>query len=185
MESLPGPKCLWDLQLKPAGYSPLYTRIVDELVWSQVRGFSAAIAIIVVLLGIAMRSWRRVLLALPANAVPVGLTLGIMGLTGIPLDVASATIATVILRLVVDDTVHILKRSGNRGINESLLVAANQAGGTLLMTTIVLAMGFLVLGLAEIRSVAWFGTLTSFAMIAAILTDLLLLPALATVSGRR
>ncbi len=174
-----------DLQLKPAGYSPLYTRIVDELVWSQVRGFSAAIAIIVVLLGIAMRSWRRVLLALPANAVPVGLTLGIMGLTGIPLDVASATIATVILGLVVDDTVHILKPSGGRGINESLLVAANQAGGTLLMTTIVLALGFLVLGLAEIRSVAWFGTLTSFAMIAAILTDLLLLPALATVAGRQ
>ena len=174
-----------DLQLKPAGYSPLYTRIVDELVWSQVRGFSAAIAIIVVLLGIAMRSWRRVLLALPANAVPVGLTLGIMGLTGIPLDVASATIATVILGLVVDDTVHILKPSGGRGINESLLVAANQAGGTLLITTIVLALGFLVLGLAEIRSVAWFGTLTSFAMIAAILTDLLLLPALATVAGRQ
>ena len=42
---------------------------------------------------------------------------------------------------------------------------------------------FLVLGLAEIRSVAWFGTLTSFAMIAAILTDLLLLPALATVAA--
>ena len=103
------------LELNAAGYSPLYTRIVDELVWSQMRGFSAAIAIIVLLLGVAMRSWRRILLALPANAVPVGLTLGVMGLTGIPLDVASATIATVILGLVVDDTVHILKPSAGRG----------------------------------------------------------------------
>ena len=172
-----------DLELKPAGYSPLYTRIVDELVWSQVRGFSAAIVLIVLLLGIAMRSWRRILLALPANAVPVGLTLGLMGLTGIPLDVASATIATVILGLVVDDTVHILKPAEGQGLNESLHIAANRAGGTLLMTTIVLSLGFLVLGLAEIRSVAWFGTLTSFAMIAAILTDLLLLPALASVAA--
>ncbi len=170
-----------DLKLKPAGYSPLYTRIVDELVWSQVRGFSAAIVLIVVLLGVAMRSWRRILLALPANAVPVGLTLGLMGLTGIPLDVASATIATVILGLVVDDTVHILKPSAGRGIVDSLTIAANTAGGTLLMTTLVLALGFLVLGLAEIRSVIWFGTLTSFAMIVAILTDLLLLPALARI----
>ena len=169
------------LELKPAGYSPLYTRIVDELVWSQVRGFSAAIVLIVLLLGMAMRSWRRILLALPANAIPVALTLGVMGLTGIPLDVASATIATVILGLVVDDTVHILKPSGSSGINDSLKIAANTAGGTLLMTTIVLALGFLVLGLAEIRSVAWFGTLTSFAMIAAILTDLLFLPALASI----
>jgi len=169
------------LELKPAGYSPLYTRIVDELVWSQVRGFSAAIVLIVLLLGMAMRSWRRILLALPANAIPVALTLGVMGLTGIPLDVASATIATVILGLVVDDTVHILKPSGSSGINDSLRIAANTAGGTLLMTTIVLALGFLVLGFAEIRSVAWFGTLTSFAMIAAILTDLLFLPALASI----
>ncbi len=171
------------LTLKPAGYSPLYTRIVDELVWSQVRGFSAAIVLIVLLLGVAMRSWRRILLALPANAVPVGLTLGLMGWTGIPLDVASATIATVILGLVVDDTVHILKPSGGRGIVDSLTIAANTAGGTLLMTTLVLALGFLVLGLAEIRSVIWFGTLTSFAMIVAILTDLLLLPALASITA--
>ena len=172
-----------DLQLRPAGYSPLYTRIVDELVWSQVRGFSAAIVLIVLLLGIAMRSWRRMLLALPANAVPVGLTLGLMGLTGIPLDVASATIATVILGLVVDDTVHILQPTASRDLNGSLQIAVNRAGGTLLMTTMVLALGFLVLGFAEIRSVAWFGTLTSFAMIVAILTDLLLLPALARVAA--
>ncbi len=173
-----------DLELKAAGYSPLYTRIVDELVWSQVRGFSAAIVLIVVLLGVAMRSWRRTLLALPANVIPVALTLGLMGLTGIPLDVASATIATVILGLVVDDTVHILQPSGSGGINDSLKIAADKAGGTLLMTTIVLALGFLVLGLAEIRSVAWFGTLTSFAMITAILADLLLLPALASIRIR-
>jgi predicted RND superfamily exporter protein len=167
-----------DLELKAAGYSPLYTRIVDELVWSQVRGFSAAIALIVLLLGAAMRSWRRILLALPANAVPVGLTLGVMGLTGIPLDVASATIATVILGLVVDDTVHMLKPTPGSGINESMRIAADRAGGTLLMTSIVLALGFLVLGLAEIRSISWFSVLTSFTMIGAILTDLLLLPAL-------
>jgi predicted RND superfamily exporter protein len=172
-----------DLELKAAGYSPLYTRIVDELVWSQVRGFSAAIVLIVLILGAAMHSWRRILLALPANAVPVALTLGLMGITGIPLDVASATIATVILGLVVDDTVHILKPSGSRSINDSLKIAADRAGGTLLMTSIVLALGFLVLGLAEIRSVAWFGTLTSFAMMAAILTDLLLLPALASIAA--
>jgi predicted RND superfamily exporter protein len=174
------------LTLKAAGYSPLYTRIVDELVWSQVYGFSVAILLIVLLLGVAMRSSSRVLLALPANAVPVALTLGLMGLAGIPLDVASATIATVILGLVVDDTVHILKPSSGLGLNESLEAAAGRSGGTLLMTSVVLALGFLVLALADIRSVAWFGALTSFAVIVAIVTDLLLLPALATlVSGRK
>lgn len=167
------------LVLRPAGYSPLYTRIIDEIVTSQIRGFASAIILIVVLLGIGMRSWRRVLLALPANAVPVGLTLGLMGLTGIPLDVASATIASVILGLVVDDTVHMLCPANGAGIGESIQLAARTAGGTLVMTTVILSGGFLVLGLAEISSIAWFGVLTSFAVVVAIFTDLLLLPALA------
>jgi predicted RND superfamily exporter protein len=47
------------------------------------------------------------------------------------------------------------------------------------MTSVVLAAGFLVLGLAEIRSIAWFGVLTSFAVVVAIVSDLLLLPAAA------
>jgi hypothetical protein len=166
------------LTLKPAGYAPLYTRIIDEIVISQVRGFGLAIVLIVILLGIGMRSIRRVLLAIPANALPVAMTLGLMGLTGIPLDVASATIASVILGLVVDDTVHMLRPAGNGGIIESLKVAAGKAGGTLVLTTVILAGGFLVLGLADIRSIAWFGVLTSFAVIVAILGDLLLLPAL-------
>ncbi len=166
------------LILRPAGYSPLYTRIVDEIVGSQVRGFGAAIVLIAVFLGVAMRSWRRLFLALPANAIPVAMTLGLMGLTGIPLDVASATIASVILGLVVDDSVHLLRPAANAGIDGSLKIAASRTGGTLLMTSLILAAGFLVLGLAEIRSIAWFGVLTSFAVMVAILTDLLLLPAL-------
>jgi len=166
------------IALRPAGYSPLYTRIVDEVVQSQLRGYAVAIILIVLLLGVAMRSWKRVLLALPANAFPLALTLGLMGLAGIPLDIATATIATVVLGLVVDDTVHVLRPEGSGGIQESLQLAISKAGGTLILTTTTLALGFAVLGLAEIRSVAWFGMLASFAVIVALLTDLLLLPAL-------
>jgi len=172
------------LLLQPAGYSPLYTRIVDEIVRSQVQGFSAAILIILLLLGIAMRSTKRVLLAIPANIIPVVLTLGLMGLTGIPLDVATATIATVILGLVVDDTVHILRPAKEQGLEATVRHAVDRAGGTLLLTSLTLAAGFLVLWFAQIRSISWFGALTSFAMLVAIATDLLLLPALARLFGR-
>ena len=171
------------LTLRPAGYSPLYTRIVDEIVDSQLRGFGSAIVMIVVLIGLAMRSWRRTLLALPANGLPVLFALGLMGLTGIPLDVASATIASVILGLVVDDTVHLLRPGEDPRVGASLEHAASRAGGTLIMTTLVLASGFLVLGLAEIRSIAWFGVLTSFSVSVAILADLTLLPALASLGS--
>ena len=176
------------VELRPAGYTPLYTRIVEEIVSSQVRGFSTALALIVILLGLGMRSVRRVALAIPANLFPVLLTLGLMGLTGIPLDVATATIATVILGLVVDDTVHILRPPADRTsirLSDSLLASSQKSGGTLLITSVILCLGFLVLGLAEIRSISWFGYLTSFATAVAIITDLLLLPALASLADTR
>lgn len=173
------------LDVRAAGYSPLYTLIVDRLVWSQVVGFGIAMLLILALLGAAFRSWQRSLLALPANIVPLAMTLGVMGLARIPLDVATATIATVILGLVVDDSVHLLRPGAQREIRTSIATTAATAGGTLLMTSVVLAGGFAVLALADIRSVAWFGALASFAMIVAILTDLLLLPALVAVSSRK
>ena len=176
------------VELTPAGYTPLYTRIVDEIVSSQLKGFATALTLIVILLGLGMRSLRRVALAIPANLFPVLLTLGLMGLTGIPLDVATATIATVILGLVVDDTVHILRQpvDGTKlRLSDSLLDSSRRSGGTLLITSVILALGFLILGLAEIRSIAWFGFLTSFAMAVAIITDLMLLPALARLADAR
>jgi hypothetical protein len=173
------------LRLRPAGYSPLYTRIVAETVDSQVGGFGLSMLLILILLGLAMKSLPRVLLAIPANAVPVALTLGFMGLSGIPLDVASVTIGSVILGLVVDDSVHLLRSRRGLGILDAMQRSAERSAGTLIMTSLMLASGFLVLALADIRSIAWFGILASFAIIAAILSDLLLLPAVARLIERR
>jgi predicted RND superfamily exporter protein len=48
----------------------------------------------------------------------------------------------------------------------------------LTITTTVLGGGFLVLCLAQIKSVVWFGLLSSTAIGLALLTDLLVLPAI-------
>jgi predicted RND superfamily exporter protein len=56
--------------------------------------------------------------------------------------------------------------------------AVDGAGQSIVMTTLALALGFLVYGLADIKSIVWFGLLVSFAMVAALLADLILLPAL-------
>jgi len=173
--------------VEAAGYAPLYARIIDELVQSQVRSFSLALLLVLVMLAIATRSAKRLLLALPANLMPVLLTLGLMGLTGIPLDIATITIASIIFGLVVDDTVHLLYpvTAAGPALDESVAESVRQRGGSLLVTSVVLAAGFLVFGLADIRSITWFGLLISFAVMAAIVADLLLLPAVARLLSNR
>ncbi len=170
-------------QLTPAGYLPLYVRIMESVVQSQVSSFGLAFAVIFVMLALLFRSVRLAALAVPANIVPIVLILGLMGFLGVRLDVATVTISAVLLGLVVDDTTQFLYRFRyelrQRGDHVQAVRAAIQGvGRALVSTTLVLSLGFSVLGLAQIKSISSFGLLMALAMVAALLGDLLMLPAM-------
>jgi predicted RND superfamily exporter protein len=177
------------VRVEPGGYLPLYVRIMTLIVESQIWSFGLALVVILVMIGVLFRSWRVALVSLVPNGLPVLLTLGVMGWTGLPLDVATVTIAAVVFGLVVDDTVHLLHRyvsarrpdgpgtAPQRSRLDALQTGARRGGRMMAMTTCVLALGFLVLCLAHVRSVVWFGLLASTAITFALLADLVLLPA--------
>jgi hypothetical protein len=168
----------------PAGYLPLYTRMMDYIVRSQITSFGLAFGVIFALIAILFRSIRLAALAVPANLLPVLVTLGAMGLLGVRLDVATVTIGAVVLGLVVDDTVQFLYRLRHELLlspddpDAGVRAAVGSVGRSLAITTVVLCLGFSVLGLAQIKSVIWFGLLISLAMGTALIADLLVLPAL-------
>ncbi len=172
-----------DLELTPSGYLPLYVRMTSYIVQSQLWSFALAFLTVFTAIGILFRSARVAVLAIPANLIPVVFILGIMGLAGIRLDVATVTIAAVVLGLVVDDTVHFLhrlchesQRSGSHA--QAVRATAHTAGHAILTTTVVLALGFSVFGLAEIKSIIWFGLLIATGLMAGAIADLILMPAL-------
>jgi len=176
--------------LTPAGYLPLYVRIMDHIVGSQLSSFAMAFAIIFILIGVLFRSVRIAILSIPANLLPVLCTLGLMGGLGVRLDVATVTIAAIVLGLVVDDTVQFLYRfqvESSRSTDqiEAVRRAVQKVGQPMTITTVVLAGGFAVLGLATIKSVAWFGLLLSTALVTALFSDLLVVPALIVLTSRR
>jgi predicted RND superfamily exporter protein len=81
----------------PTGYIPLYVQMMDYIVASQISSFALAFVVIFGLLAILFRSFRLALLAVPPNILPIFLTLGVMGAAGIRLDVATVTIAALIM----------------------------------------------------------------------------------------
>ena len=169
--------------VRASGYLPLYVRMVDYIVSSLSNSCMVAFLVIFIIIGLLFRSARISALAVPANILPVLFTLGAMGLVGIHLDVATVTIAAVVLGLVVDDTVHFIYRLRHELRGRHNHVAAVQAtirttGQAILTTTTVLVLGFSMLALAEIKSLVWFGLLIALAMISAVAADLLLMPAL-------
>jgi len=170
--------------IRPSGYLPLYCQIIDYVVESQISSFTLAFVVIFVLMVAVMRSLKLGALSVMPNVFPIFLTLGVMGIAGIHLDLATVTIAAVVIGIVVDDTIHFLYRyrselRSNGGDHE---LAAERtcatAGSAMTATTMILAAGFLTLCLAGVKSVIYFGLLTSIAMVAGLLGDLIILPAL-------
>lgn len=169
--------------VETSGYLPLYVQMMDYIVRSQLSSFGAAFLIIFTLIGVLFRSLRMAVLSVPANLLPVVFTLGVMGLLQIRLDVATVTIAAIVLGLVVDDTVQLLyryqhERSRHASEAEAVHAAIRGVGRPMAMTTIVLSLGFCVLGLATVKSVAYFGLLLATALLTALFSDLLVIPAL-------
>jgi predicted RND superfamily exporter protein len=169
--------------VQPAGYLPLYARMISYVVDSQVSGFAFAFAGVFGVIVIAFRSMKIAILALVSNLLPLVLILGAMGVSGIRLDAATVTIASVVLGLVVDDTVHFVHRlrgdlARHTDRPTALRATVGSTGHAILATALVMTLAFSVFALSEIRSLFYFGLLISLAMAASVLTDLLLIPAL-------
>ncbi len=167
----------------PTGYLPLYVHMMDYIVQSQLSSFGLAFVLIFGLIAALFRSLRLAALAVPANLTPILLTLGVMGFSGIRLDVATVTIGAIVLGLVVDDTVQFLYRfqhelSARGDVHEAARVTVSGVGRSLVITAIGLSLGFSVLGLAAVKSVAWFGLLVALALGTGVFGDLLVLPAM-------
>jgi predicted RND superfamily exporter protein len=158
------------------------------LVDALVNSFGLALLVIVGMIAIIFRSLRAAALSLIPNVLPILLTLGLMGWAGIPLNVATMTIAAVVFGLVVDDTIHLFRHYVDArcegGPVAAIRESAHHTGRRMAITTSVLAAGFLVLCFAQIKSVAWVGLLSAVAIVVALAADLLVLPAvLAAICG--
>ena len=173
----------------PAGASVVVTgpiavvsEMIDEIRDTQVGSFASALALVFALSVLCLRSIPLAALAMIPTTLPVLLTLGAMGFLGIPLDMGTAMVASVLLGLGVDEALHLLsayQRLRANGLERAhAMDAALRGVGRALFTTAgALAAGFLVLFFVPWQSLASFGLVTGVAVGASLLSDLLLLPA--------
>jgi hypothetical protein len=117
------------------------------------------------------------------NLSPILLIFIVMGTFGIWLDMATAMIASVAVGIAVDDTIHAYHGFRHRlaqGINPVMALARSyrEAGRAIVVTTIILSAQFLILTSSDFVPTRNFGLLTTIGLLAALLFDLLLLPAL-------
>jgi predicted RND superfamily exporter protein len=164
--------------------------MIDEIRDTQIGSFGSALLLVGVLSALCLRSVPLALLALVPTTLPVLLTLGAMGVLGVPLDIGTAMVAAIVLGLGVDEALHLLsayRRLRESGLSrpEAAPASVREVGRALLTSAAALGAGFLVLVLVPWESLASFGAVSVVAIAASLLADLLVLPALMLVGVRR
>ena len=135
-------------------------------------------------MALALRHFGIGMLSLIPNAVPILMTFGLWAVIFGNIGMAAASVSAVALGIVVDDSVHFLTKylraRREKGLNkaEAIQYAFNTVGIALVVTTVILTLGFLVMALSTFQVNEQLGLMTAVTMVVALIMDFTLLPTL-------
>jgi predicted RND superfamily exporter protein len=179
-----------DLEIEASGMMALSGGWLDEIVNGQRNGVLVSIAAITLLMILGLRSLSVGLVSLIPNLLPLVATTALCGWVWDDIDSDTLVVLMMAIGIGVDDTIHFLMRyrieSARCDSTEEAISRTFQfAGRAIVMTTLILSIGFSPMMLSEYYSIAIVGSLLPFALLIAMMADLLLVPALAQVGALR
>jgi predicted RND superfamily exporter protein len=170
-------------RISTTGVFALMMKGADYMTEAAVSSFGSALVVISVVLLLVFGSLKAGLIAILPNLIPSILTFGLLGMFGIPLDFTTMMIAPIIIGIAVDDTVHFIsqyqtnvRRGGD--IVKALHATVKECGQAIAFTSLVLGLGFGILAIAEAPNTSNIGKFAFLSVMAGLLNDLFLLPAL-------
>lgn len=159
--------------------------VVSSMANSYVFSFIGIGGMMMLLLGSA----RWGLIAMIPNVFPILLTLGVMGFFGLPLDSFTLMIGAIALGVCDDDTIHsmhhirTLHRQGV-ALETAIVDTLSTTGRAMLVTSIILSVGFLGFTLSSMWNLVNFGLLVTLTIATAFVSEVLLGPALLSLADR-
>ncbi|MEM7294168.1 MAG: MMPL family transporter, partial [Pseudomonadota bacterium] len=165
------------------GLLVLYNNMLQSLFRSQIATLGVVLLVVAITFVVLFRSVAIALIAIIPNMIVAALVLGVMGWTGTPLNIMTITIAAIAVGIAVDDTIHYIHRFAvefkrSNAYGAAIERAHSSIGKAMYYTTFTITVGFLVLMTSNFTPTVIFGLLAGFAMVSALVCDLLILPAL-------
>jgi CRP-like cAMP-binding protein len=165
------------------GTISLLNKSADAVSRGQVIGLGTTLAAIFVVMSLLFISPRIGILAMIPNVVPVFLLFGLMGFTGISLNFSTSLIASIAVGIGVDDTIHYIARFNQEvqnlhDQNEAMVRTLRSLGKPMIYTSVALMFGFGIFMLSDFVPIRQFGFLTAFTLLAAMVSNLIILPSL-------
>jgi predicted RND superfamily exporter protein len=171
------------------GMMGLLARTLINAIHSMAKSYAIALLVITLLMILLIGRIRIGLLSMIPNLTPILITMGVIGLFKLPMDLFTMMVASIAIGLAVDDTIHFM-HNFRRYYEESgdpvqaVHATLQTSGRAMLVTTIVLSVGFFIYTFATMRNITNFGMLTGFTIIMALAADYLVAPALMVMVNR-
>lgn len=137
------------------------------------------------------RSFRMLLCSLVPNLIPLVMTAGLMGWMGIAIKPSTVLVFSVALGIAIDITIRFLVNYKqelprfNGNVHETVVQTIRETGISIVYTSLVLIAGFIIFVFSGFGSTQALGWLTSFTLLVATLTNLILLPALLLLAAKK
>jgi predicted RND superfamily exporter protein len=172
-----------DVTVTATGIMSLFSRTLNAAMWAAAKSYVIAFGLITLMMILLIGNLRLGLAAMLPNLAPIAVAMGFMWWAGIPLNMFTMLVGSIAIGLAVDDTVHFMHnfrryfaQSGD--VREAIHHTLHTAGRAMLVTSIVLSIGFYIYMFASMHNVIQFGFLVGSAILLALLADFLLAPAL-------
>ncbi len=172
------------MHAKPTSAAVMFTYISQRNMQNMVTGTLIAIAAIAVIMMFALQSVRLGVLSMVPNGLPILTTFGAWALLVGEVGFSVATVASISLGIIVDDTVHLLSKyvrardEQRLSVEESIRYAFRNVGVAIVVNTIILAAGFFVMTTSAFKMNVDLGLMTILSIVGALILDFLFLPAL-------
>ena len=166
------------------GTSIVFLEGTNYLVGDLFSSLLFGVIIISIMMAIMFWSARMVFISFIPNIIPQIVTAGIMGFVGIPLKPSTILVFSIALGITVDNTIHYLAKYRQElkyhdwKIKESALLAIRETGASMVYTSLVLLFGFGCFAASEFEGTRALGVLTAVTLLVAMITNLIILPAL-------
>jgi predicted RND superfamily exporter protein len=177
--------------VKVTGNSVVYAKGTNFLIRNLLESVVIAIILISILMAFLFVSFRMILVSMVPNIIPLVITAAIMGFSGIPIKPSTIIVFSIALGISVDNAIQYLSRyrhelkATNGSIKQSALNALQEAGFSMIYTSIVLVLGFSVFIVSEFGGTQALGILISTTLLIAMFFNVMVLPSLLLTLDKR
>ena len=171
-------------EARVTGVCLLYSNILNGLILTMKETFLIAVVAIWFMLWFLFRSPVMATIVLLPQVLPVFLVLGVMGFTGIALDMVTVVIASVAMGVGIDAAIQYAFRFRNElaacggDFAEAVRRSHATIGRAILIATVITFTGFIMLMLSHFVPTFYFGMFTGLAILMGLFASLTTLPAL-------